>query len=100
MALRTRDKLVFGLLIPVVIQIVGMLLIASVDSRAGAAEFAALGVFFMLLFSLPFVLVLNPLLVFGSAETRQACFLRGMILPTLVFLAAIVYQTGLWDRLT
>jgi len=84
----------------VVVLVLGMLGIASLDSRAGAAEFAALGVFFLLLFSLPFVFVINPLLIFGNVESRQACFLRGMILPAIIFLAAIVYQSGLWDRLT
>ncbi len=99
-ALRTRDRWVFGMLLPLVILVVGMLGIASLDSRAGAAEFAGLGIFFMLLFSLPFVLVINPLLVFGNADSRKACFWRGMILPAIVFLAALVYQSGLWDRLT
>jgi hypothetical protein len=99
-ALRTQDRWVFGLLLPLVILVVGMLGIASLDSRAGAAEFAGLGIFFMLLFSLPFVLVINPLLVFGKADSRKACFWRGMILPAIVFLAALVYQSGLWDRLT
>ena len=99
-ALKTLDRWVFGMLLPLVILFVGMLGIASLDSRAGAAEFAGLGVFFMLLFSLPFVLVINPLLVFGNVESRKACFWRGMILPAVVFLAAIVYQSGLWDRLT
>lgn len=100
MALRTRDRLVFGLLLPVCAQVVGMLLIANLESRAGAAEFAGLGVFFMLLFSLPVVLVLNSIIVLGYQGTRKSCFLRGMILPAIVFVAAIVYQSGLWDRLT
>ena len=75
-------------------------MIANVESRAGAVEFAALGVFFMLLFSLPVVLVLNSLIAFLDTETRMSCFLRGMIIPTIVFIAAIIYQSGLWDRLT
>jgi len=99
-ALRARDRLVFGLLLPVVVLVVAMLGIASLDSRAGAAEFAALGVFFMLLYSFPLVLVINPLLIFGNVESRKACFSRGMILPAIIFLAAIAYQSGLWDRLT
>jgi len=100
MALRTRDRLIFGLLLPVGVLVVGMLWIANLDSRAAAAEFAGLGVFFMLLFSLPVVLVLNSMIVLGCEGTRKSCFLRGMILPAIVFLAAIVYQSGLWNRLT
>lgn len=99
-ALRTRDRWVFGMLLPLVVLVVGMLGIASLDSRAGAAEFAGLGVFFMLLFSLPFVLVINPLLIFGNVDSRKTCFRRGMILPAIVFVAALAYQSGLWDRLT
>jgi len=58
--LRTRDRLIFGILLP----------------------------------------AFNLLLLLVEAETRKSCFLCGMILPTIVFLAAIVYQSGLWDKLT
>lgn len=100
MAPKTWERLLFGLLLPVVVQAVGMFIIASFDSRAGAAEFAALGIFFMLLFSLPVVLLINFLLALWQAETRKACFLRGMILPGLVLIATVIYQTGLWDKWT
>ena len=43
--LRTRDRSIFGIILPVLVLIAAMLVIANVDSRAGAAEFAGLGVF-------------------------------------------------------
>jgi hypothetical protein len=98
--LRTRDRLIFGILLPVLVLIAGMLVIASVDSRAGAAEFAGLGVFLGLVISLPVVLLFNLLFLLLEVETRKSCFLCGMILPMIVFIAAIVYQSGLWDKLT
>ena len=100
MTLRRRDRIVFGVVLPVVVMIVGMMLIASVDSSAGAAEFAALAVFFMLLISLPITLVINTVVAFQNVDSRQSAFLRGLIVPGIVMLGAVIYQSGLWDRLT
>ena len=58
--LRTRDRLIFGILLP----------------------------------------AFNLLLLLLEVETRKSCFLCGMILPTIVFIGAIAYQSGLWDNLT
>lgn len=84
---------------PVVVLVVGMLLLANVDSVAHAAEFAALGVFFMLLVALPITIVGNFILLRPNGNTLDH-FKRGMILPAFFILCAIIYQTGLWDQLT
>ena len=98
--LRKRERFVFGVLLPVAIMVVGMLGIANVESRASAAEFAALAVFFMLLVALPITLVVNAAVMLQKAESVRQCFIRGMVLPGIVMLAAVVYQSGLWDALT
>ena len=100
MALRKRDRFIYGVLLPVLIMIVGMLVIANVESDAAAAEFGALAVFFMLLVALPVTLVVNAAVMLQKAGNAKQCFTRGMLLPGFVLLAAIVYQSGLWDRLT
>jgi len=100
MTLRKRDRFIYGLLLPIVVMIVAMMVIANLDSRAGAAEFAALGVFFMLLVALPITLVINTAVVLQKAESAKSCFMRGMVVPGIVMLAGIAYQAGLWDLLT
>lgn len=95
----TSSKLLGGVVGPLAALIVGMLALANVSSSAKAAEFAALGVFFVLIFAIPTTLVGNLLLLRASG-TPLDHFKRGMILPGLFLLWAIVYQTGLWDRLT
>ena len=100
MALRKRDKFIYGVLLPVVIMIIGMLVIANVESGAAAAEFGALAVFFMLLVALPITLVVNSAVMLQEAKSVKDCFKRGMVVPGIVMLAAIIYQSGLWDRFT
>lgn len=100
MPLRKRDRLIYGVLLPVIVMVVGMLVIANLESGAAAAEFAALGVFFMLLAALPITLIVNGAVMLRDVETVKACFLRGMVVPGIVLVAAVVYQSGLWDLLT
>ena len=94
------DRLIFGVGLPVAIMIGGLLLIMQADTGAAAAEFAALGIFLGALIALPVVLVVNLVVAFQGTNTTGQCFRRGMIAPGLILFAAIVYQTGLWDRLT
>lgn len=76
-----------------------MLLLANVDSSAKAAEFAGLGVLFLLIFALPITLIGNILLLKTAGSGREH-FKRGMILPGAFFMSAVIYQSGLWDALT
>lgn len=57
---------------------VGLLIIMNFETGAGAAEFAALGIFLGAVIVTPVVL----------------------IAPSVVLVGAIVYQTGLWDAIT
>lgn len=75
-----------------------MLALASVDSSAAAAEFAALGVFFVLLGAIPTTIVVNLIVLKGSGATIEH-FKRGMIAPAIFLVWAIIYQIGLWDRI-
>lgn len=88
-----------GLVYPIAVLIFGMLLLANIESSAGAAEFAALGVFLVLLFAIPVTLIGNYLLLKPSGSALDH-FKRGMILPGVFLAWTVVYQTGLWDRLT
>ena len=94
----TRDRLIYGYCLPIAVMIIGMLVIANVDSQAKAAEFAGLAVLFMLIIALPITIIANAIILSRQSEGRY--FKRGMIVPTLVLIAAVIYQTGLWDYLT
>ena len=101
-AISKREQFVFGVLLPIGIMIAGLIVIMLIDSGAGAAEFAALGIMIGALIAMPAVLAVNLIIAFQNADTdtRMRCFRRGMIAPGIVLLGAIVYQTGLWDALT
>ena len=98
--LRKRDLAIFGVLLPNIILVVGMLIIARMDSGASAAEFGGLAVFFMLLISLPITLTANSLMLLRDYQSVSSCFRFAMIPPGIVILAAIIYQSGLWDEIT
>ena len=80
--------------------VLGLLIIMNSETGAGAAEFAALGIFLGVVIVSPFVLIANVLLAFLKAGSSMECFIRGMIVPGLVLVGAVVYQTGLWDAMT
>ncbi len=94
------DRLLYGVLLPIVIMAAALFVIMHADTGAGAAEFAALGIFLGALIAAPVVLIMNLVLAFQDSETPTACFRRGMIAPGFVIVAAIIYQTGLWDAIT
>jgi hypothetical protein len=98
--LRKRDRLIYGVVLPIVVMVIGLLIIMNVETGAGAAEFAALGIFLGAVIVSPFVLILNSIIAFQNAGSSMECFVRGMIVPGLVLIGAVVYQTGLWDAIT
>ena len=97
---RTWDRLLFGVILLIGVMTFVLFLVMLTDTRAGAAEFAALGVFLGAIIVTPVVLIVNLLLAFQAAETTKACLKRGLVAPGIVVIAAIVYQTGLWDART
>ena len=98
--LSTWGRLLYGVLLPIVIMSAALLIIMHADSGAGAAEFAALGIFLGAIIAAPVVLIINLVLAFQTSETGGDCFKRGMIMPGIVIIGAIVYQTGLWDMIS
>jgi hypothetical protein len=98
--LRKRDLVIFGILLPNLVLVVAMLAIAKMNSGADAGEFGGLAVFFMLLISLPITLTANSLMLLRDCESVSSCFRFAMIPPGLVLLAAVIYQSGLWDAIT
>ena len=98
--LRKRDRLIYGVVLPIVVMVFGLLIIMNVETGAGAAEFAALGIFLGVVIVSPFVLISNLLLALLNVGSSIECFVRGMIVPGLVLIGAVVYQTGLWDAIT
>ena len=97
--LRKRDRFIYGVLLPIAIMVVGLLIIMTFDTRAGAAEFAALGIMLVAIAVSPIVLIVNFVVAFQVETTKGQCFKRGMIAPGLVMLGAFLYQLGLWDAL-
>lgn len=98
--LRTRDRLLYGVLAPIGIMLILLFTVMLFESAAGAAEFAALGIMLGAMIAMPFVLIINLVIVFQAVDTPMACFIRGMIFPGIVLIGAVVYQTGLWDAVT
>lgn len=97
--LRKRDKLIYGVFLPIVVMIIGLVIVMNFETGAGAAEFAALGIFLGAIIVTPIVLILNLLIAFQNTGSTTDYFKRGMIIPGLVLIASIVYQTGLWDAI-
>ena len=98
--LRKRDRLLFGVVLPIGIMIFCLFLVMLSDTRAAAAEFASLGIFLGAIIVMPVVLIVNLVLAFQPAETSSVCLRRGLVAPGIVVVGAIIYQTGLWDALT
>lgn len=96
---RKRDRLLFGVALPLAIMIAGLFLVMLAPTNAGAAEFAALGIFLVGITVLPVVLIVNLVIAFRPADKATICFRRGMIAPALVLFGAIAYQAGLLDAL-
>lgn len=99
-SLRTRDRIIYGIVLPVGVMIVGLLLIMSVESSAAAAEFAALGIMLGAIIAAPIMLAITTFLAFQPVTTPAACFVRGMIAPGIVLVGAVAYQAGLWDAVS
>ena len=95
--IRKRDQFIFGVLLPIVVMVIGLLIVMAADTRAGAAEFAALGIFLVAISVAPIVLFVNLITAFRPVESPMACFKRGMIAPGIVIVGAILYQAGLLD---
>ena len=98
--LRKRDRLIFGVLLPIGIMVAGLLVIMNLPTGAGAAEFAALGIMLGAITVAPVVLIVNLTVAFQDVETPLDCFKRGMVVPGIVLVGAFVYQIGLWDAIT
>ena len=92
-----RERLLFGLVYPVLILIAVLLVIMQLTSGAAAAEFASLGVMLGAIIVAPLVLMVNVVLAWNTSGTRKDCFIRGMILPSLVAVIALSYQLGALD---
>lgn len=98
--MRTRQRLLYGLILPMIVMAAVLFIIMLADTRAGAAEFAPLGILLGAITVTPVVVLVNLVIVFQSADTPMTCFKRGMLAPGLVLIGALAYQTGLWDALT
>ncbi len=94
-----RDKFVFGFLLPIATLIPALFLIMMMDSDSGAAEFAALGIFLIVLTISPILLIVMLILAFQPAQSKGTCYKRGMIAPGFVIVGAFLFQLGLWDAL-
>ncbi len=92
-----RERLLFGLVYPVLILVAALLVVMQLPSGAAAAEFASLGVMLGAIVFAPVLLIGNGVLAWTANGTRRECFIRGMILPCLVVATALGYQLGLLD---
>ena len=91
-------KLIGGYLLPLDVLVIGMLGLTQVESAAGAAEFAGLGVLFALIAAVPVTIVANLFLLPVRGDV-MAYFRKGMIVPVLFFVWGVLYHAGIWDVL-
>ncbi|MCG8413689.1 MAG: hypothetical protein MI746_05660 [Pseudomonadales bacterium] len=97
--LTRKDRFVFGFLLPIATLVPVLFLIMMMDSNSGAAEFAALGIFLIVLTISPILLIVMVIVAFQPAQSKGSCYKRGMIAPGIVILGAFLFQLGLWDAL-
>lgn len=97
--LNWRERVLFGLVYPILILVAALWVIMQLPSGAAAAEFASLGVMLGAIIIAPVVLVINSVLAWATDGTRQSCFVRGMVLPGVVVITALAYQLGLLDAI-
>lgn len=95
--LRKRDRMLYGLVMPIVILVLGLVIIMAMPTRASAAEFASLGVMLISITLSPIILAVTAAMAWTSKGSKQNCFVRGMIAPALVLVFAFAYQMGLLD---
>lgn len=93
-----KPKLIGGFLLPLIVLTVGMLGLTQVESAAGAAEFAGLGVLFALLAAIPLTIVANLFLLPPRGEIVDY-FKKGMVVPLIAIVWAVLYNAGIWDAL-
>ena len=94
----TLNWLIFGLVLPIVAEILGVLVIATTNSGAYAEGFAGIVLLVMLIIGAPLTLFGNALIVSRSPAEKVAYLRKGMILPVLFLGACLVYYTGFWDK--
>lgn len=97
--LNKRDRMLFGLVLPVIILCLGLVIIMALPSGAAAAEFASLGVMLISIIFSPIILAATAALAWTAKGSRASCFFRGMIAPAIVLVVALSYQLGYLDNL-
>lgn len=70
--LRKRDKLLYGVVLPIIVMIIGLLVIMNFETGAGAAEFAALGIFLGAIIVTPFVLIINSFVALQNVGSEKS----------------------------
>ena len=91
------ERFNFGLLLPTLCLVVGLVFAMALESGAGAAEFSSLGIMLVSLTVMPMVLIINGIVAFMPAPSRLHCYKRGMWLPGLMIVVAVLYQVGVVD---
>lgn len=95
--LKKRDRMLCGLVLPVIILCLGLVIIMALPSGAAAAEFASLGVMLISIIFSPIILAVTAAFAWNAKGSRAACFLQGMIAPAFVLAIALSYQLGFLD---
>ena len=91
------ERFSFGLLLPTLSLIAGLMFAMALESGAAAAEFSSLGIMLISIIAMPIYLIVNGIVAFMPAPTRLHCYGRGMWLPGFMIVVAVLYQIGVVD---
>ena len=91
------ERFSFGLLLPTVSLVAGLMFAMALESGASAAEFSSLGIMLISIAAMPMFLIINGIVAFLPSPSRLHCYKRGMWLPGFMIVVAMLYQIGVVD---
>jgi hypothetical protein len=92
-----RSWLLFGFVLPILVEVIAAIVIVLAESGASAEGFAGIVVLIMLIIAIPLTLVGNIVIVPRTMTDKLSYIFRGLILPACFLVSTVIYYTGIWD---
>jgi|GEM_PF-1913244 len=94
----TRSLFLFGLGLPILVEVIAVFAVIVTDSGASAEGFAGILVVIMLIIAIPITIVGNFLILPRQMTDKSSYIFRSMVLPACFIIAIVIYYTGIWDH--
>jgi len=94
----TRSLFLYGLALPILVEVIAVFAVIVTDSGASAEGFAGILVVIMLIIAMPITLVGNFLLLPRKMTDKSSYIIKSMALPACFIVAIVIYYTGIWDH--